>query len=854
MSELSEILERIRNETPMLGKDMRGLIADGINLVASSTLSGTVYAETSSSQATRTITIPDITSWDDVLGVPLFIRATAFGTTTTTTLNINGLGAKTIYFPSGTNSDVVTTPSSNLWVRLGQVYCVVWTGTYLVILNPQVKDATTAEKGVVQLTNSVASTSTTTAATPNSVKQAYDEAADAADTANETAELITGKAITLGDDLNDYTEPGNYFCSTTAICSTLANCPVTSRVFSLEVLTSSTSDNRRIQRLTAHYTTNEASYGEGKPVTWVRSKYADSAWSEWVEVGAGGSGSGDMLASVYDPNGKAQDIFAYADDKVNISGDTMTGKLTISSGGLVVGTLKSGTTLGTNALVQGGTNEASGQYSHAEGYGNAASGNSSHAEGYQNTASNYYTHAEGYQNAASGSCSHVEGYKNTASGHHSHAEGSQTIANNYQHTQGKFNKDVSAAEGVDKRDGTAFIIGNGTSDTDRTNAFRVDYDGSIYIVDTANSAVDATLKLQDVLGSGDYVSKTGDIMTGMLTISSGGLVVGSTGGTALGTQAFSQGDNIVSGHYSHAQGEENTVSGQYSHAQGWSNEVSANYSYAEGERHTASGYCSHTEGFANQALNRCEHAQGQYNSTTLVNATAWSSEANAMTIGNGTSSARSNSFRVTNDGKVYGLSAFNSSGADYAEYFEWLDGNPKGDDRVGRFVTLDGDKIRLATAGDDYIVGVVSGTPSIIGNAQDDIWKGMWKRDEWGRLLFEEVEVEAVARDIEHPQEVDADGNVTKEAWTETIEISPAGTETRLMLNPDYDTGQIYTPRSKRSEWAAIGMLGQIKVLHDGTLTSNSYCMSGTDGIATTSETGYRVLSVNDSVATILFR
>ena len=37
-------------------------------------------------------------------------------------------------------------------------------------------NASTSEKGHVQLTDSVSSTSTTTAATPNSVKQAYDKA------------------------------------------------------------------------------------------------------------------------------------------------------------------------------------------------------------------------------------------------------------------------------------------------------------------------------------------------------------------------------------------------------------------------------------------------------------------------------------------------------------------------------------------------------------------------------------------------------------------------------------------------------------------------------------------------------
>ena len=48
------------------------------------------------------------------------------------------------------------------------------------------------------------------------------------------------------------------------------------------------------------------------------------------DTGPAGAGSGDMLASVYDPQGKAQDVFAYADGKVDKSGGAMTGALTLS--------------------------------------------------------------------------------------------------------------------------------------------------------------------------------------------------------------------------------------------------------------------------------------------------------------------------------------------------------------------------------------------------------------------------------------------------------------------------------------------------------------------------------------------
>ena len=69
-----------------------------------------------------------------------------------------------------------------------------------------VADGTTSAKGVVQLTNSTSSTSTTTAATPNSVKSAYDlantaktNAATAQSKADDAYDLAEGKVDSLSD-------------------------------------------------------------------------------------------------------------------------------------------------------------------------------------------------------------------------------------------------------------------------------------------------------------------------------------------------------------------------------------------------------------------------------------------------------------------------------------------------------------------------------------------------------------------------------------------------------------------------------------------------------------------------------
>ena len=134
-------------------------------------------------------------------------------------------------------------------------------------------------------------------------------------------------------------------------------------------------------------------------------------------------------------------------------------------------------------------NKATGDYSHAEGWGTTASGNYSHAEGNNTTASKDYSHAEGRGTTASGTyshaegdgttaygvSSHAEGGGTTASGIYSHAEGHYTIAaSEHQHVQGKYNiKDDTGKY--------AFIIGNGTSENTRSNAFAIDWNGNIYV-------------------------------------------------------------------------------------------------------------------------------------------------------------------------------------------------------------------------------------------------------------------------------------------------------------------------------------------------------------------------------------
>ena len=130
---------------------------------------------------------------------------------------------------------------------------------------------------------------------------------------------------------------------------------------------------------------------------------------------------------------------------------------------------------GNQSHAEGSDTTASGRRSHAEGYDTIASGPNAHSEGASTTASGISSHAEGTGTTASGSQSHAEGGGTMALKGCSHAEGIHTIAaSSCQHVQGRYN--IEDSEGK-----FAYIIGNGTSDTERSNAFAIDWEGKIYI-------------------------------------------------------------------------------------------------------------------------------------------------------------------------------------------------------------------------------------------------------------------------------------------------------------------------------------------------------------------------------------
>lgn len=401
-------------------------------------------------------------------------------------------------------------------------------------------------------------------------------------------------------------------------------------------------------------------------------------------------------------------------------------------------------------------------------------------------------HSDG--NIASGDYSHAEGDKTKASGYASHAEGCRTTASGYEsHAEGFGNTasgNYSHAEGLD------------------------------------NSAS----------GIGSHVEGQNNTVDGSCSHAEGQ-------------------NNVVSCSYSHVEGENNTVDAFYSHAEGQNNTVRYDYSHVEGQNNTTDGYCSHVEGCNNTAYDY-QHVQGHYcNNSYSMKGNGSGTVGTAFIIGNGTSSTElgaSNAFRVTYSGQPYAKSSLTTTGCDYAEFFEWQDLNPNNKDRRGYFVTLDGEQIKIAEP-NDYILGIISGLPSVIGNG-DESWMGRYVFDEFGDFIYEDFEYT-----VEVPEEV-IEESVDKETGkviTETKSIMKTVTKTgkKYKENPNYDPSKEYIQRQDRPEWDCVGMLGVLSVRDDGTCKVNGYCNVSEGGIATASESGYRVIKrVNDNIIKVVFK
>lgn len=499
-------------------------------------------------------------------------------------------------------------------------------------------------------------------------------------------------------------------------------------------------------------------------------------------------------------NATYDDFVPYTGDTGKLNSDVADIKNDLNNYALK--SLYSDTTINVGRLA----NSTVGDHSTAEGNNTTASGSTSHAEGNTTTASGDYSHSEGKSTTAGASYAHSEGVNTSAVGQGSHAEGSNLEKNRYNEIVFEEPREVTWDDGHDII--TITVVGS--------QAFGL------------NSHAEGCSTL--AYGKNSHTE-------GYHTVAQ-----------ANESHAEGCGSN-ANASFAHAEGYETNAGGSSAHAEGTQTAATNYASHAEGSRTTASGYYSHAEGYYTKAANYASHASGKYNAAMTTGGGTSNTTGTAFVIGNGTSnSALSNAFSVQYNGTVKAKSTITASTtADYAEFFEWIDKNPDEEDRVGHFVTLDGDKIKIATNEDDYILGIVSGEPFVLGNGDCDTWNGMYLHDEFRRTMYEPA-----PKMIEI---LDSEGNSTGEYK----EIEDEYEGTRPILNPDYDPTQKYISRFDRAEWSPVGMLGVLAVLHDGTAEVNGYVTVNNEGIATKctrdARNSYRVIKkVSDKVVEVIFR
>lgn len=223
---------------------------------------------------------------------------------------------------------------------------------------------------------------------------------------------------------------------------------------------------------------------------------------------------------------------------------------------------------------------------------------------------------------------------------------------------------------------------------------------------------------------------------------------------------------------------------------------------------------------------------------------------------------------------------WSTSGADYAEMFEWADANTGAEDRTGVFVTLSSvgaEAGKIHACSDDQVqpLGISAHRLSpcgMIGDLAAFRWSGKALRDELGRrqiryeyrtaledyCVREGVNTETF---IETPRVYAEDGETVEveeqlgtrlsaafvaqmdalddddpQLFALVPDLPPSVTPLPCTrVNPDFDEQQVYVPRIERAEWTPVSLLGKVYMKDDGTCVPGQRCKAGAGGVATLS-------------------
>lgn len=282
-------------------------------------------------------------------------------------------------------------------------------------------------------------------------------------------------------------------------------------------------------------------------------------------------------------------------------------------------------------------NQATGKYSHAEGYNTTASsyaghaegtetlaseGNATHAEGYRTKATAWTAHAEGSNTEASNECSHSEGNYTKASGVSSHAEGYYSESRgSYSHAEGTHTKAIgqaSHAEGgyTEATGGDSHAEGVHTKATGNQSHAEGGYtEASSHCAHSEGYGTKASGSYAHAEGYGTEASEQDAHAEGHQTKATAAESHAEGYRTlASGLDAHAEGaETTAGGKWSHAEGGDTIASGIGSHAEGSYCEAEGQNSHAEGVHTKAVGIGSHAEGLSTEAVGDYQHVFGKFN-------------------------------------------------------------------------------------------------------------------------------------------------------------------------------------------------------------------------------------------------
>ena len=380
-------------------------------------------------------------------------------------------------------------------------------------------------------------------------------------------------------------------------------------------------------------------------------------------------------------------------DRVTASGDygsTAIGLLTTASG---------------NSSFAGGDNTtSSGAYSFAFGENSISSGGTSVAFGFGTESSGLYSTSFGVNSNADGNTSAAMGYGTIASDYGSLVVGVNNLSGSTV---------TSDADNLDLSN-TAFVIGNGLDESNRSDALVVKFDGTTTIagIVNASSFVGNGSGLTNLPLVVESITEAGN--TGVRLSSANANLYGDIGNNALDLTFSNTGTDVSSGatgDSSVALGENTTASGTFSTAIGVGSQATGQGSTALGSGNIASGNYSTVSGFENVASGNSSFAGGDNTTSSGAYSFAFgensiSSGGTSVAFGFGTESSGlySTSFGVNSnaDGNTSAAMGYGTIASDYGSLVVGVN------NLSGSTVTSDADNLDL------------SNTAFVIGNGLDE--------------------------------------------------------------------------------------------------------------------------------------